>query len=116
VLSALILVGLVASSSTNDLPQSDRRKEACTVVLRCSSGGVACPESDRACQDDARSRGLELLCEGPDARFVYCPVNGRNESPIVWLLLSVAGVIAVFGSTLAWLLLRKPRAAGGDVR
>jgi hypothetical protein len=83
---------------------------ACTVVRRCSSTGVSCDEGDRACRDQARDQGLEIICERPGG-FVYCPPNtGRGgDNRTVWLLLGVALAIAVGGSTAAWVVFKKPR-------
>jgi hypothetical protein len=86
---------------------------ACTIERRCSSNGVACRDSDRACKEDARSRGLEVICETQDpaseTTFVYCPpTTGRGgDSFALWILLAVAGAIAIGGSTIAWFAMRK---------
>jgi hypothetical protein len=84
----------------------------CSVIRVCSSTGMACDPADRACTELARSKDLEVRCEqqcsGGSARFVYCPANtGRADSGIVWILLAVAGLLAVGGSALFWVLLRK---------
>jgi hypothetical protein len=92
---------------------------ACTVERRCSSTGVACIDSDRACKEDARSRGLEVICESQpqvaadaaavQTTFVYCPpTTGRGgDSFALWILLAVAGAIAIVGSTVSWVALRR---------
>ena len=76
---------------------------------------MACDPSDRACIEVARSKDLEVRCEQPcsggPARFVYCPADtGRADSGIVWILLGVAAVLAVGGSALFWVVLRKKSA------
>lgn len=81
----------------------------CTVERKCSSTGKACAVEDRACQNEAIASGLEVTCERVEPRgFVYCPPGGeQRDSGVVWILLAAALAIAVFGSALAWLLLRK---------
>ena len=84
----------------------------CSVIRVCSSNGMACDPGDRACTELARSKDLEVKCEQPctgaPARLVYCPADtGRADSGIVWLFLGVAGLLAVGGGALFWVLLRK---------
>ncbi len=87
----------------------------CSVIRVCSSSGMACDPTDRACNELARSKALEVKCEqactpGP-ARFVYCPADtGRADSGIVWLFLAVALLLAVGGGALFWIVLRKKSA------
>ena len=89
---------------------AEHNEYPCTVVRRCSSTGVACQETDRACQEQARDRGLEVNCELP-GEFVYCPPNsGRGgDNRGMWILLTVALSIAIGGSSIAWVALRKSR-------
>lgn len=86
----------------------------CSVNRNCSSTGVACMPDDRACTEEARSKDLEVKCEQEcdvGKRLVYCPPDtGRGESGVVWLLLSVAVLLAVGGGGLFWLVLRKKSA------
>jgi hypothetical protein len=68
--------------------------------------------SDRKCESDAQSRGLEVVCDvevGPtETRLVYCPpVTDQRDSSIVWVLLGAATVLAVAGSSVAYVALRK---------
>jgi hypothetical protein len=79
----------------------------------CSSTGLACAESNRACRDEARQRGLEIICEAPDGSFVYCPtLTGRGgDTNALWILLALAIAIAIGGSSIAWLALRRPKRA-----
>lgn len=83
----------------------------CSVNRNCSSTGVACMPDDRACTERARSKDLEVKCEQEcdvGKRLVYCPPDtGRGDSSVVWLLLSVAVLLAVGGGGLSWLMLRK---------
>lgn len=88
----------------------------CSVIRNCSSTGKACRPDDRDCMNEARGANLEVKCEqkcsdGP--RFVYCPPDaGRaDDSRIVWVLLSLAMLLAVGGSSVAWLALRKKKGA-----
>jgi hypothetical protein len=84
----------------------------CSVIRVCSSTGMVCDPGDRACIELARSKDLEVRCEqactDAPSRFVYCPASaGRADSGIVWILLGVAGLLAVGGGALFWVLLRK---------
>lgn len=81
----------------------------CTVERKCSSTGKACAVEDRVCQNEAIASGLEVTCERVEPRgYVYCPAGGeQRDSGVVWLLLAAALAIAVFGSAVAWALLRK---------
>lgn len=85
--------------------------DPCTVLRACSAIGVDCRSTDRSCQDDAVSRGLEVVCERPEVEtrhFVYCPPGGASrDSKYVWVLLVVAMSIAAGGSIIAWALLKK---------
>ena len=85
--------------------------ETCSVNRNCSSTGILCDADDRACTDRARSSNLEVKCEQkctPGMHFVYCPPDtGRSDSGYVWILLSLAVLLAVAGTTLAWFVLRK---------
>jgi hypothetical protein len=85
------------------------RNEPCSVERRCSSTGITCAADDRACQDTAIGRGLEITCErGEPASYVYCPPAGQQrDSGVVWILLLVAVLIAAFGSLVAYLVFRK---------
>ncbi len=86
-------------------------REQCTVERMCSSTGAACRPDDRACNNGAVERGLEVRCETrcqEPARFVYCPAeSGRSDSSYVWVLLAFAGMFAIIGSIFAWFALRK---------
>lgn len=72
---------------------------------------MACDGGDRSCAEQARSKDLEVKCEqrcasGP--RLVYCPPDtGRSDSKVVWILMTLAVTLAVGGSILAWLVLKK---------
>lgn len=83
----------------------------CSVNRSCSSTGVACRPDDRSCTEQARGKDLEVKCEqrcSDGERLVYCPPDaGRSESKVVWLLLAVAGVLAIGGSAVLWVVLRK---------
>jgi hypothetical protein len=115
VLALVALVALVAitswSSPASAAPEPACPELPCSVLRNCSSTGVACEPSDRACTEAARSRDLEVKCEqqcsdGP--RLVYCPPDtGRSDSKIVWILLSVAVLLAASGITAAWVVFRK---------
>ena len=88
----------------------------CSVNRNCSSTGFACEPDDRACLSRARELDLEVKCEQRcdegKVRLVYCPQDaGRSDSKVVWILLSFAVVLAVGGSSVAWLVLRKKKAA-----
>jgi hypothetical protein len=75
---------------------------------------VACGTDDRKCADEARTKSLEIKCEqkcSDGIRLVYCPADtGRSDSKIVWILLSIAVVLAVTGTSVAWLARRKKTA------
>jgi hypothetical protein len=72
---------------------------------------MSCEPSDRACTELARSKDLEVRCEQTcdgGKQLVYCPPDTRRaDSGIVWILLAVAMLLAVGGSALFWLVLRK---------
>jgi hypothetical protein len=79
----------------------------CAVERRCSSTGRLCGVDDRGCQDEAIASGLEVICERPDPRaYVYCP-PGARDSGAMWILLGFAMAVAIVGSIVAWVLLRK---------
>ena len=101
---ALLAIAPTAHAACDELP--------CSVIRNCSSTGVACKPDDRVCTEDARSKNLEVKCEqacSDGKRLVYCPPDtGRgDESRAVWLLFSLAVFLAVFGSAVAWVVLRK---------
>ncbi len=83
----------------------------CSVMRNCSSTGMACGLDDRVCAEKAREQSLEVKCEQQctsGTRLVYCPPDtGRSDSKIVWILLSLAVVLASVGSAAAWLAFRK---------
>ncbi len=81
----------------------------CTVERKCSSTGRACAVEDRACQSEAVASGLEVTCERVEPRgYVYCPPGGQQrDSSAVWILLAFAMAVAVVGSVVSWLLIRK---------
>jgi hypothetical protein len=85
--------------------------DRCSVTLKCSAGGLECKTSDRACQERAREKALEVACDRPgdgETVFVYCPpLTQQRDSSAVWVLLVVAIAIAVIGSAIAWFALRK---------
>jgi hypothetical protein len=103
VVSTNVSTAYAAPPSCDELP--------CSVNRNCSSTGVACRPDERECNDEARGKGLEIKCEqkcsdGP--RLVHCPADtGRSDSRVVWILLSLAVVLAIGGSTVAWVVLRK---------
>ena len=95
--------------------EAECQEVPCSVIRVCSSSGMACDPSDRACNELARSKALEVKCEqsctGRPARFVYCPADtGRADSGIVWLFLAVAVLLAIGGGALFWVVLRKKSA------
>lgn len=81
----------------------------CRVERKCSAAGRACGVEDRACQDDAVARGLEIVCERPEPRgYVYCPPGAeQRDSSVVWILLAVAVAIAAVGGVLSYVVFRK---------
>jgi len=87
--------------------------DRCSVVLKCSSEGMECASTDRACQDKAIAKNLEVTCDVPregQTIFVYCPpVTGQHDSSIVWILLVIAFGVATIGSTIVFLALKKRR-------
>ena len=104
---AMVAIAPAARAQCDELP--------CSVIRNCSSTGIACKPDDRECVERARAKDLEIKCEqkcsdGP--RFVYCPANaGRaDESKAVRILLGLAGLLAVGGTIVAWLFLRKKTA------
>jgi hypothetical protein len=72
---------------------------------------MACDPGDRACTELARSKDLEVRCEQQctgGQQLVYCPPDtGRADSGIVWILLAVALLLAIGGSALLWMVIRK---------
>lgn len=120
VLTALALTSTMRAPARADVPPGPPPTELeppanpsdpCTVRRACSAIGVDCSSTDRACQDEAVARGLEVVCERaevPTRHFVYCPPGGASrDSKYVWVLLVVAMSIAAGGSIIAWALLRK---------
>jgi hypothetical protein len=111
ILVSLLLAMTLGSSLAFAGPEPNCPELPCSVIRHCSSTGVACDPADRACSEAARSRDLEVKCEQQctdGQRLVYCPPDtGRSDPRIVWILLSVAVVLAVGGTTLAWVVLRK---------
>jgi len=117
---ALVLV--VALMATASAARADERPSAglvcqelpCSVNRNCSSTGIACDPQDRDCTERARARNLEVKCEQQctgGQRLVYCPPDtGRSESNIVWILLALALALAVSGTSVAWVVLRKKSA------
>ena len=107
---ALVVVARVAFA-TSARADGPRCEETCSVNRNCSSTGIACNPDDRACTDRARSNNLEVKCEqrcDDRVRFIYCPPDtGRSDSGYVWILLTLASVLAVGGMTLAWIVLKK---------
>jgi hypothetical protein len=86
--------------------------EPCSVVRKCSATGLDCASADRACQNEAVSRGLQVVCEKPDPettkRFIYCtPGEVAQDSRFVWVLLVMAVSLALGGSALAYAVLKK---------
>ena len=81
----------------------------CTLERRCSSAGALCSEDDRSCQNDATGHGLEIVCETAAPRsYVYCPPGAQQrDSPVVWVLLLVALIVAVIGGALAIIVFRR---------
>lgn len=81
----------------------------CTVERKCSSTGRACGVDDRDCQAAAIANGLEVICERPEPRgYVYCPPGGeQRDSSAVWVLLAFAIAVAVVGSIVSFVLIRK---------
>jgi hypothetical protein len=83
-------------------------------MRRCSSEGLECASTDRACQETARERALEVVCDQPrdgTTVFVYCPSGATTrDSGVVWLLLVFACLVAVAGSVLFYFVLKRGRA------
>jgi hypothetical protein len=104
----LALVLLLASSARADGLPCDK---TCSVNRNCSSTGVACAPDDRECTGAAAAKGLEVKCEqscDTGKVFVYCPPDtGRSDSGFVWILLVIAGVLAVGGGAISFVVLRK---------
>jgi len=104
-----------AETARADKPDLTCQELPCSVIRNCSSTGVACLPSDRGCAAAARDHNLELKCEQQcdegKTKNVYCPPDsGRSDSNVVWMLLGVAGALAVGGISGALLLLRKKKA------
>ena len=97
-----------APSARASVPTCD---QTCSVNHNCSSTGLLCEPDDRDCTGGATAKGLEVKCEqtcDTGKKFVYCPPDtGRSDSGFVWILLALAGVLAVGGGGLAWIVLRK---------
>jgi hypothetical protein len=85
--------------------------QMCSINRNCSSTGIACGPADRECNNGATAKGLEVKCEqscDTGKMFIYCPPDtGRSDSGFVWILLALAGFLAVGGTGLAWVALRK---------
>jgi hypothetical protein len=83
----------------------------CTVERKCSSTGKLCSSEDRACQDKAIADGLEITCEQRQVtpyNYVYCPPGAQQrDSSIVWILLTVAVLVALIGGVFSFVVLRK---------
>jgi hypothetical protein len=107
----LMLLAFLASTSSRAFAAPDCPELPCSVMRNCSSTGVACEPADRACAESARGRDLEVKCEqqcSDGQRLIYCPPDtGRSDSRVVWMLLSLAVVLAVAGSSVLWLVMRK---------
>ena len=103
----LVLALTTAGSSRADLPCD----ETCSVNRNCSSTGLLCDPDDRACTSAATGKGLEVKCEQRcerGKRYVYCPPDtGRSDSSFIWVLLALAGLLAVGGTSVAWTVLRR---------
>lgn len=111
----LSLVSRGATARDRDAPAAlDCPELPCSVNRNCSSTGVACDPDDRACTEKARADNLEVKCEQQCTsarRLVYCPPDtGRSDSKVVWILLSFAVLLALVGSTVLWVVLRKRKA------
>ncbi len=113
---ALLLV-VVPAPARADIPTCPELP--CSVNRNCSSTGMVCLPEDRDCVNRAREKELEVKCEqrcslpgnGGFAQLVYCPADaGRSDSKIVWVLLSLAVLLAVAGGAVAWRVLRKKAA------
>jgi len=85
-------------------------EQLCSVNRNCSNTGVSCAPDDRDCTNGATTKGLEVKCEQTcesGKRFIYCPADaGRSDSSFVWVLLALAGGLAVGGTALAYSVLR----------
>ncbi len=85
--------------------------DRCSVTMKCSSTGLDCAADDRACLEQAREKGLEVVCDRAaegGRRFVYCPAGAQaRDSSVVWILLAVAVLVAVAGGVVAWNVLRR---------
>jgi hypothetical protein len=81
----------------------------CTVERKCSAAGRACTVEDRACQNEAVASGLEVTCERVEPRgWVYCPPGAQQrDSNAVWILFALAMGVAVLGSLVSYLVIRK---------
>lgn len=99
------------ASATRALADTLPCEQICSVNRNCSSTGVACDPGDRACTNGATSKGLEVKCEqscDSGKMFIYCPPEaGRSDSGFVWVLLALAGALAVGGTGVAWMVLKK---------
>jgi hypothetical protein len=109
---AILVLGALSLRAPPAFAEPVCQEMPCSVIRVCSSTGMACDPGDRACIELARSKDLEVRCEqactDAPSRFVYCPVSaGRADSGIVWVLLGVAGLLAIGGGALFWVLLRK---------
>lgn len=110
-LRAVVTAAAIALPSATATAAPECPEMPCSVIRNCSSTGVACELDDRACASSAREQSLEVKCEQRctnGTRLVYCPPDtGRSDSKIVWILMTLAVVLASFGSAVAWVVLRK---------
>jgi hypothetical protein len=108
-LRAFAFFFLLSLTASADEPPPD-----CSVNRKCSSAGLECVAGDRNCADDARQRGLEVMCElgqGPRKRFVYCPPStARTDSKGMWIMMVAAVAVAVIGGAALFLAMRMKRA------
>ena len=108
---ALALVFALVALATSAHASPPTCEQNCSINRNCSSTGVICEPDDRDCTGGATAKGLEVKCEqscDSGKKFVYCPPDtGRSDSGFVWVLLALAGLLAVGGSGLAWVVLKK---------
>lgn len=108
--SLVLVLALVLTASVAHA-EPPRCDELCSVNRNCSSTGLLCDPDDRSCTSSATSKGLEVKCEQRcenATRYVYCPPDtGRSDSGFIWILLGLAGLLAVGGTGVAWSVLRK---------
>lgn len=101
----------LAAPATTAHAETPACEQRCSVNRNCSNTGIACAPDDRECTNGATAKGLEVKCEQTcesGKRFIYCPADaGRSDSGFVWVLLALAGGLAVGGTALAYSVLRK---------